>query len=419
VGEAVKYELRCVTCGQGLAPTRQAATCSRCGPLRGTLDAIYPLERLKGGYGPLSQYRGCDVFSAFACIFPHDDSGNLPPLIIGQTPLFKSPNISRVLGIENIYLKDESRNPSASLKDRASAVAIAMAKESGAKVIACASTGNAASSLATLAAAASIRAVVFIPKDAPAPKLTQIIIHGALPIRLDCGYDRAFDLCQESCQRFGWYNRNTAVNPFTGEGKKSVALEIAIDLGGAPDAVVGPVGDGCIIGGLYKGFADLFGLGLIGKMPRLYGVQAEGAAPLALAFEKGGDAEPLERVDTIADSIAVGCPRDGVKALRAVRRTGGAMIAVSDKEITEAQKTLASQAGVFAEPAAAAAYAGLLRLLKSDLLHKHETIALLLTGHGLKDVAAARTIIPKRTKIVAPDLDSITQRIKRFIDSER
>ncbi len=411
----MKYELKCVTCGHSVAPTKQDATCPNCGPLKGTLDVVYPLETLKAKFrSPLAQYRGCDVYRDFADIFPYDAPDNLPPLPFGRTPLFKSPGIGRHLGIDNFYMKDDSRNPSASLKDRASAVAIAMARESGADTIACASTGNAASSLATLAAAAGMKTVVFVPKDAPAPKLTQILMHGALAIRLNCGYDRAFDLCQEACKHFGWYNRNTAINPFAGEGKKSAAIEIAVSLGRAPDSVVCPVGDGCIIGGLYKGFADLLGLGLIEKMPRLYGVQAEGAAPLVRAFENGGDVVPLEITNTIADSIAVGCPRDSVKAIRAVINTRGAMISVSDRKILAAQKTLAATAGIFAEPAASAAYAGLLRLIENDSIPRSETTVALLTGHGLKDIETARKNVTADIEVTKPDMHSVIERIRQL-----
>jgi threonine synthase len=378
------------------------------------------LEELKRKFRhPLAHYAGCDVYTTFADIFPYDDPGNLPPLRFGQTPLFKAPGISRHVGTDNVYFKDDGRNPSASLKDRASAVAVAMAKECGADTIACASTGNAASSLATLAAAAGMRAIVFIPRDAPAPKLTQILIHGASAIRLDCDYDRAFDLCQEACDHFGWYNRNTAVNPFTGEGKKSAALEIAIELGRAPDAVICPVGDGCIVGGLHKGFSDLLGLELIGKMPRLFGIQAEGAAPLVRAFERGGDIEPLDKTNTVADSIAVGCPRDGVKALRAARSTGGVIVAVSDREIIKAQWTLASKAGVFCEPAASAAYAGFARLFEGEKISANETIVILLTGHGLKDVETARKNISTDIEITSPDINSVIKRAKHLINQTR
>jgi threonine synthase len=411
----VKYELRCVCCGGRIEATKQASTCPKCGPLKGTLDVEYPLDKLKSQFGnQLSKFKNCDVFREFAAIFPYDNIENLPSLKFGQTPLFQSPGLSPLTGVASLYIKDDSRNPSASFKDRASAVAIALARESGADTIACASTGNAASSLATMASSVGMRCVVFIPKNAPLPKLTQILIHGASAIRLDCNYDRAFDLCQEACNHFGWYNRNTAVNPFTGEGKKSAALEIACVLGYAPDAVVIPVGDGCIIGGIYKGFSDLLGLGLINKIPRLYGVQAVGASTIVEAFSRGGEIIPMGSTNTIADSIAVGCPRDGVKALRAARTSSGAMLAVDDSEILDAQRVLASKAGIFSEPAASASFAGLLKAREKKLIAADEKVVLLLTGHGLKDTATAAKNIECNIEIINPDIDSVKKKVSEL-----
>jgi threonine synthase len=289
-----------------------------------------------------------------------------------------------------------------------------MAQEAGAKVIATASTGNAASSLATLAASTSLEAVVFVPRNAPRAKMIQIAIHGAQIIKLDCDYDHAFDLCQEACAKFGWYNRNTAVNPFTGEGKKSAALEIARDFGRAPDSVICPVGDGCIIGGLYKGFSDLFGLGLIDKMPRLYGIQAKGASPLVSAFMMDGEPVILSETDTIADSISVGYPRDSAKALRAVKSTNGAMIAVTEEEILSAQKILARDGGIFAEPAAAASYAGLLALVESGQIDKDEKVVVLITGHGLKDIDAAAHNVSGDIETISPEIDAVEWKIKKL-----
>jgi threonine synthase len=411
----VKYELRCVSCGGRVEATKQASTCPKCGPLKGTLDVEYPLDKLKLQFGnQLSKYKNCDVFREFAAIFPYDNIENLPSLKFGQTPLFQSPGLSRITGVASLYAKDDSRNPSASFKDRASAVAIALARESGADTIACASTGNAASSLATLAASVGMRCVVFIPKEAPLPKLTQILIHGANAIRLDCNYDRAFDLCQEACDHFGWYNRNTAVNPFTGEGKKSAALEIAGDLGYAPDAVIIPVGDGCIFGGIYKGFSDLLGMQLISKMPRLYGIQAVGASPIVDAFERDGEIRPVESTNTIADSIAVGSPRDGVKALQAARNSRGAMLAVEDFEILEAQRILASKAGIFSEPAASASFAGLMKARETKIVGADEKVVLLLTGHGLKDISTAAKNIISNIDVINPDIDSVKKKVSEL-----
>jgi threonine synthase len=403
----LKYILRCITCSREFDSNPRASTCPNCGSYKGTLDVIYPIYNLKSELPrDLDQYRNLSVFDSFYGILPNSDIYNLPQLPFGDTPFFQSAALSRLTGMPELWIKDDSRNPSASLKDRASAVAIAMAKEAGASVIAVASTGNAASSLATLAAASSMKAVLFVPQNAPRPKLAQILIHGGHVIRLNCDYDNAFDLCQMACEKFGWYNRNTAVNPFTGEGKKTVALEIARDLAMSPDVVICPVGDGCIIGGIYKAFSDLLGLELIDHLPRLYGVQFEGSN-LVKAFETNIEIEPLTNVKTIADSIAVGYPRDGMKALRAVRNTGGAMIAVSDESILEAQRILASKAGIFAEPAASASYAGLINLLEKGLIKKDETTVILITGHGLKDIDVVLKNIKLDMEPIEPTLETI------------
>lgn len=413
----MKYRLRCVTCGREVeagprALRMGALTCSECGALKGTLDVLYPLQELRERYSrDVTLLRGKPVFEAFFSIFPFAGLESLPPIRVGDTPLLPSPNLSSLIGVPRLWIKDDGRNPSASLKDRASAVALAMAREAGANVIAAASTGNAASSLATLAASVAAKAVVFVPSNAPLPKLTQILIHGARVVRLNSNYDTAFDLCQAACETFGWYNRNTAVNPFTGEGKKSVALEIVRDLGEIPDAVICPVGDGCIIGGVHKAFVDLRGLGLTTRLPRLYGVQAEGASPLVKAFETNSELEPLKDVSTVADSISVGTPRDGTKALRAVRDSGGAMVAVSDEEILDAQKKMATLGGMFAEPAASAPLAGLGRLIERNLVGRRESVVLLMTGHGLKDTQTALRNVTIEEELVEPDIDSVARKL--------
>jgi len=410
----LKFKLICVTCGREIKSDPSAMTCPVCGDFKGTLDVLYPYDKLKRRFsGKLDSLKNQSVYESLLDIMPYSDISNLPPLPVGSTPLFTSPSLSNMLGMDNLYLKDDARNPSGSLKDRASAVAIAMAEEAGVNTIAAASTGNAASSLATLAASTNMTAILFVPKTIPRPKLSQLLIHGAKVLCLDCSYDRAFELCQQACIKFGWYNRNTAVNPFTGEGKKTAALEIGVGLGKAPEAVVCPVGDGCILSGLYKGFFDMKNLGLIEKIPRLYGVQASGSAPVVQAFESNSDIAPLDNARTIADSISVGYPRDGVKALRAVRESGGGMIAVDDSEILDAQKLLASKAGIFAEPASSAGIAGLIKLNEQQTFRSDETVVALLTGHGLKDIETVMNNIRVDVEVLKPDIDSITSKLTK------
>lgn len=411
--ENMKYFLKCVSCNSEYDSTANILTCPDCGEFKGTLDVIYPYDKLKTIFdNDLLSYATQSVFRSFLSILPYKEFQSLPPVPVGGTPIFQSPILSKLFGLKNLWLKDDSRNPSASLKDRASATALAMAKESGATAIAVASTGNAASSLATLAPSMDMKAILFVPKSIPKPKLAQLSIHGAEIFCLDCDYDTAFDLCQTACSKFGWYNRNTAVNPFTGEGKKTAALEIACHSSEIPDAVICPVGDGCILSGLYKGFTDLKHLGLIDAIPRLYGIQASGAAPLVKAFDHNTEIIPISNTNTLADSISVGYPRDGVKAMRAVRNSNGAFIAVDDKLILEAQKLTASKAGIFIEPAAAAAIAGLISLKEKRQIRVDEKTVVLLTGHGLKDVDTVINSIAVDIEILKPSIDIISEKIR-------
>ncbi len=410
----MKYRLRCVSCQKEYPADPMALTCPQCGPFKGTFDVRYSLGKTNLSLESLAQAFGrISIFELFIDIFPFENTNSLPSLSVGGTPLFGSPRLCRYLDTPGLLIKDDSRNPSASFKDRASAMVLAMARESGAKTIAVASTGNAASSLAASAAATDIRAIVFVPETIPRPKLIQIMFHGAKVIRLNCNYDRAFDLCNEFCKRNRWYNRNTAINPFTGEGKKSAALEIVVQLGKSPEAVVCPVGDGCIISGLHKGFSDLVELGLIASSPRLYGVQAENSAPLAAAFDTGGEIRPITDPSTVADSIRVGYPRDGFKALRAAKNSGGAVIAVEDRLILETQKLLAEKAGIWAEPAAAASLAGYIHLIETKIIDRREQTVILITGHGLKDIESAARNSVDLPILVEPDIEAIENHLAR------
>jgi threonine synthase len=334
---------------------------------------------------------------------------------VGWTPLYPAPRLAASLGLGLLWVKDDGRQPTASFKDRASAIAVVKTRELDYEVVTTASTGNAAAALAGLCAAVSQPNVIFVPRTAPQAKIAQLLVYGSTVLLVDGTYDDAFELCLRAAPEFGWYNRNTAYNPYMSEGKKTVAYEICEQLGAgergrwvAPDVVVVPVGDGCIIGGVHKGFQDLLALGWIEQMPRILGVQAAGSAPLVDAWEgglAGWEMEPVE-ASSVADSIVAGLPRDRNKALRAVRQSGGAFLRVEDVEILEAIPALAQGCGVFAEPAAAAAYAGLVKAVSRNLVGSEERIVVLATGSGLKDVAAAMESVGKPV-IVAPDLDEV------------
>ncbi|MCD7748705.1 MAG: threonine synthase, partial [Oscillospiraceae bacterium] len=257
----------------------------------------------------------------------------------------------------------------------------------GYDTVACSSTGNAASSLAGSAAAAGLKSYIFVPERAPMGKLTQLLIFGATVISVQGNYEQTFALSRDAIEKYGWYNRNAAINPYLMEGKKTVALEIAEQLGWqAPDYVALSVGDGCTIAGVWNGFRDLYAAGFISKLPRLISVQAEKTCPINRAVETGRPWEPMEE-DTLADSIAVGVPRNPDKAIAAIRESDGLTVEVSDQEILDAMALVGRTCGVFAEPAGAAGTAGLIKLCKMGKIPKDAAVVSIVTGNGLKDTA--------------------------------
>jgi threonine synthase len=346
---------------------------------------------------------------------------------VGWTPLFPAPRLAADLGLRSLWVKDDGRQPTASFKDRASAIAVVKTRERGYEVVTTASTGNAAAALSGLCAAVRQRNVIFVPRTAPQAKIAQLLVYGATVLLVDGTYDDAFDLCLQAAPEFGWYNRNTAYNPYMSEGKKTAAYEICEQLTAfvgarrsaplpTPDRIFIPVGDGCIIGGLHKGLQDLLALGWIDplRVPKLMGVQAAGSSPLVDAWERGLEGWEMEPVaaHSVADSIVAGLPRDRIKALRAVRETDGAFLRVSDEEIVAAIPALAQGCGVFAEPAAAAAYAGLVKAVEQGLVDPDERIVVLATGSGLKDVATAMKAVGQPI-VVAPELADVRRAVSQ------
>ncbi len=345
---------------------------------------------------------------------------------VGSTPLYPAPRLAAELDLEHLWVKDDSRQPTASLKDRASAVAVVKAREARYDVITTASTGNAAAALSGLCAAIDQPNVIFVPRSAPEAKIAQLLAYGSSVLLVDGTYDQAFELCLDVARSFDWYNRNTAYNPYMSEGKKTVVYEICEQLGAqyrspgdspwrAPDVIFVPVGDGCIIGGVHKGLRDLLALGWIDQMPRIFGVQAEGSDPLVRAWEERLDPLEMKPVDahSVADSIVAGLPRDRIKALRAVRESGGAYVRVDDEEILAAVPTLAQGCGVFAEPAAAAAHAGLVKAMDRGLVDADERVVVLSTGSGLKDVASVMKAVEEHPPVVEPTLTDVRRALNR------
>ncbi|MFN8494021.1 MAG: pyridoxal-phosphate dependent enzyme [Caldilineaceae bacterium] len=454
--------LRCLRCGAEYAPDTNAYVC-QCRPNRGsdvgTLDVQYDYTALQQAITPAQIAADRDrSIGHYWPLLPIASRHDLPPLAVGNTPLTQAKRLGATLGFAQLYIKDDGRNPSASLKDRASAIAVARAQAEQFPIVATASTGNAAAALAGQCAAAGQRNVIFVPKTAPQAKIAQLLVYGSTVLALDGTYDQAFDLCQAVCHEFGWYNRNTGYNPYMTEGKKTVAFEIAEQLGGqgargkgqgaggrgqgaggrergargrgqgagneansalrtphsafvAPDAVFVSVGDGCIIGGVHKGFKDLLALGWIERMPRIYGVQSTKSAALYNAWRAGLDVPEPVQATTRADSISVDAPRDPVKALNAVRQTNGAFIIVPDEEILGAILPLARLGAVFAEPAGATAYAGFVQAAQQGLVQPHETIVVINTGNGLKDVNATIQVTGGTT-VIEPTLAAVQKALK-------
>lgn len=417
----MSYLLECIDCKRRYVPGEVQYLCPTCSenqkpmePLVGILRCIYDYEAIIKRFSPSElKKRDGTTFFRFSELFPLRSTDTIPPLVVGATPLRQASHLRRAIDLENLWIKDDTVSPTASFKDRASAMVVACARERGLDAVATASTGNAATALAGMAASVGMRSIIFAPSSAPQAKLTQIVVYGGTLIPIKGTYDEAFELSIRACSEFGWYNRNTAYNPFTVEGKKTAALEIWEQLKyRAPDWVVVPTGDGVILAGIEKGFADLKALGIIDRLPRLALVQAIGCQPLVRALVHKSDCivpEPKPR--TIADSICVGVPRAGRWVLKAVADCEGAAVAVTDDEIIDAIALLGQATGVFAEPAAATAIAGLKKLVEDGTISRDECVVALITGSGLKDIPAASRAA-KIGREIEPSLDAV----KRFID---
>lgn len=377
---------KCVKCGKLYEATPNLTNCS-CG---GILDIVYDYDYIKANLTKekLAARRDNSMWRYRELLPVEEDTPNTP-LRVGWSPLYEADRLAKQLRIKKLYVKDDGINPTASLKDRASAMAVAKAREAGAEVIACSSTGNAASSLAGNAAAAGLKTYIFVPSRAPKGKVAQLMTFGATVISVQGSYEDTFELSKQAIDRWGWYNRNAAINPYLSEGKKTVALEIMEQLDWqVPDYIAISVGDGCTIAGLWKGLKDLHAIGFIDRLPRLISAQAEGCCPLNRAIETGEPWHPMEE-NTLADSIAVGVPRNADKALMAIRESNGVTVNVSDEEIMAAQKLLGRTCGVFGEPAGVTGAAGLKKLCEQGRIEPDATVVSVVTGNGLKDVANA------------------------------
>jgi threonine synthase len=400
----------CVTCGAEYGAGDRTYTCPACG---GVLEIVYDYPYIRSVFTKEKLAgRGDPSLWRYRELLPIGEGSELPPLRVGGSPLYRAERLGQSLGLINLYVKDDGLNPTGSLKDRASAIAVTRAKKAGIGVVACSSTGNAASSLAGNAAALGLRSFIFVPERAPLGKLTQLLIFGATVISVQGTYEDAFRLSAAAIETYGWYNRNAAINPYLSEGKKTVSFEIAEQLGfKVPDFVAVSVGDGCTIAGVWKGFKDLYAVGFTDRLPRLISVQAAGCCPINRAFESGAPLAPMEE-NTIADSIAVAVPRNGEKALRALRESSGLAINVSDGEILEAMRLLGTRGGIFGEPAGVAATAGVKKAVERGLVPAGARVVSLVTGNGLKDSAGARQATGDPIRIPA-DMGLLAEEFRR------
>ena len=409
---------RCSVCGSEYGRSEELYLCPKD---RGCLDVLLDIEAIRktGGPGQLVDEGREPSHWRYLPLLPVTDPGGqgTPLRRVGWTQVYSLPALRNKRKLRAFWLKDEGCNPTGSLKDRASSVVVARARQIGAQTVVTASTGNAGAALAGMAAALQLQAVVFAPSSAPPAKLAQMLAFGARVILVEGNYDQASAVCLESVAQWGWYCRNTGYNPFTAEGKKTVAFEIwesvlrnQIELPeGAPLSIFVSVGDGNIISGLHKGFRDLAALGWLNFQPRIFGVQAEGSAAIARAYQAGVEQIQPVRAATLADSISVDMPSDGVRALRAVRETGGTYVLVKDEQILQAIVEL-GRVGVFAEPAAAASYAGFLHALALGEIGPADPALVLCTGNGIKDITAVQKAVPP-----APVIEPTVQAVKRLL----
>ncbi len=400
-------KLICVQCGTAYTEG-QADTCPRCGPDEGILDVQFDLATAKRTLTRENLAERTHSHWRYRELLPLDDSFIPTEGHLGWTPLIDAPRLAKELGIKRLRLKDDGRNPSGSFKDRPSSVGVARALQLKAKAIACASTGNAASSCAYSAAVAGLPCFIFVAKFVPHGKLAQLLAYGATVFRVQGTYSHAYDLCNQACARFGWYNRNAAINPYLVEGKKTCGMEIAEQLADdPPEWVSASVGDGCSIAGVAKGIVSMKAVGVTVWSAKMLGVQAAGCDPVARAFETG-QLDRSGKGDTYADSINVGIPRNWRKAVNAVRDSGGAYVSATDEQIMQSVRLTGKLTGVFAEPAAATAVAGIAVARQRGILNSTSDIVAVISGNGLKDIAGALKAVGNPYDI-EPSIDNVTR----------
>ena len=405
-----QFELRCIECGRPHDMARPAYACSKCGNLLEVkLDIKITREILNKSdwrKRPLSVWRYKDLI-------PVEPKAKVFSLKEGGTPLLRCSRLAEHLGVKNLKVKFDGTNPTGSFKDRGMTVGITKAKELGMKMVTCASTGNTSASLAAYAGLAGLKCVVLIPEGKVAlGKLAQAMMHGALVISIKGNFDQALEMVMKSSEKLGMYVLNS-VNPFRIEGQKTAAYEICDQMDGRyPEYLYIPVGNGGNSAAYWKGFAEYESLGIVTGHPVIRGIQAEGASPVANMFESNSkELIPVRKPDTVATAIRIGNPANWKKTVRAIRESGGYASVVSDDEILEAQRALAKYEGIFAEPAGAAALAGLSKDIRLGKIDKSADVVCVSTGHGLKDpdVAIEQSVQPRTIEASMKALEKLLE----------
>jgi threonine synthase len=401
---------KCIQCGTDFKTDDIEYVCANC---KGYLQVTYDYQSIKENFKKSDLAEDTDYsIWRYKTLLPVEDLSRKPIVQIGWTPLYEAEKLGKKLGIKNLYIKDEGRNPSASLKDRPGAIAIVKALERDEHVITCASTGNAASSLSCLTAALGLKTIIFIPETSPVAKIAQLLVFGAIVIAVEGTYDDAFDLCIKATEKYGWYNRSSGYNPYTREGKKTCTFEICEQLSWeCPDKVFISVGDGNLISGVWKGFVDLFEIGFINRLPQLISCQSENVDSINRACKSDGVIRPVLG-KTIADSISVSFPHDGDAALEAIKESGGFGISVSDEQIVRAIPELARETSVFGEPSGVVPFAALKKAIGENKIGEDEKIVVLVSGNGLKDINSAMKSVGQPLKI-KPDLIELDKIVAR------
>jgi len=409
-------KLKCVRCGKEY-PLIIRYNCLECA---GVLDVEYDYETMKKGkIGSCLTITKDKGMWKFRDLLPIKNKENIVTLREGDTPLFRSKRLGALTDLPNLYLKDETRNPTGSFKDRPTSCAISKAKEEGGSTVITSSSGNAGVAVASYAAKAEMKAIIVVPSTAPRSKLLSIVSSGAILVKIKGAASDCFSLAKELSEKHQWVNlTSTFLNPFATEGDKTVAYELYQELGGAPDWIVVPIGAGPLLAGIYKGYKELKKLGLVDKLPAMIGVQAKGCAPIVRAFERGEhEVRAWNTPRTIASGIAdplQGYSDDGTLTLQIIRESGGVAVAVDDESLLESVQKLSSFAGIFAEPTAVASVASLKKLKERDILKENDTIICVITGSGFKDPY----IIEKYIGIPPREFEANLEEVREFLDQK-